>query len=35
MKYLALVYFEEKVMEQKSQQEWDRPNRECIACVAA
>ncbi|WP_237057275.1 YciI family protein [Microbulbifer sediminum] len=33
MKYLALVYYDEKLMEQKSQQEWDALNRECIACV--
>ena len=33
MKYLALVYYDEKLMEQKSQQEWDALNQECIACV--
>ena len=34
MKYLALVYYDEKVMESKSQQDWDALNQECIACVA-
>ena len=34
MKYLALVYYDEKLMEQKSQQEWDLLNQECIECVA-
>ncbi|WP_160152285.1 YciI family protein [Microbulbifer sp. ALW1] len=34
MKYLALVYYDEKLMESKSQQEWDALNQECIACVA-
>ncbi|MFD1215944.1 YciI family protein [Microbulbifer celer] len=33
MKYLALVYYDEKLMQQKSQQEWDALNQECIACV--
>ncbi|WP_299594922.1 YciI family protein [uncultured Microbulbifer sp.] len=33
MKYLALVYYDEKRMEQKTQQEWDALNQECIACV--
>lgn len=33
MKYLALVYYNEKIMEAMSQQEWDALNQECIACV--
>ncbi|WP_226664724.1 YciI family protein [Microbulbifer aggregans] len=33
MKYLALVYYDEKLMETKSQEEWDTLNQECIACV--
>lgn len=33
MKYLALVYYDEQLMEQKSQQEWDALNQECIDCV--
>ncbi|WP_226703798.1 YciI family protein [Microbulbifer elongatus] len=33
MKYLALVYYDEKLMEQKSQEEWDVLNQECISCV--
>lgn len=34
MKYLALVYYDEKVMDRLSQQEWDSLNQECMACVA-
>ena len=34
MKYLCLVYYDEKKMQQLSQDEWDALNRECIACVA-
>lgn len=34
MKYLALVYYNEKIMEAMSQQEWDALNQECMACVA-
>lgn len=34
MKYLALVYYEEKIMNGMSQQQWDELNNECIACVA-
>ncbi|WP_250461175.1 YciI family protein [Microbulbifer litoralis] len=34
MKYLALVYYDEKIMDRLSQQEWDSLNQECIACVA-
>lgn len=34
MKYLCLVYYNEKVMQQKSQEEWDALNRECMQCVA-
>ena len=33
MKYLCLVYYNEKNMEQMSQQEWDALNRECMGCV--
>ncbi|MAT92257.1 MAG: dehydrogenase [Halioglobus sp.] len=33
MKYLCLVYYDEKKMQQLSQQEWDSLNQECIACV--
>ncbi|MFI2809673.1 MULTISPECIES: YciI family protein [Microbulbifer] len=33
MKYLCLVYYNEAIMQQMSQQEWDGLNRECIACV--
>lgn len=32
MKYLALVYYNEGVMNALSQQEWDALNRECLAC---
>lgn len=34
MKYLCLVYYNEKNMQQKSQEEWDALNRECMECVA-
>jgi len=33
MKYLALVYYDEKIMAQMSQQQWDALNQECMACV--
>ena len=33
MKYLCLVYYDEKKIQQLSQQEWDRLNRECVGCV--
>lgn len=33
MKYLALVYYDEQIMNAMSQQEWDALNRECITCV--
>lgn len=33
MKYVALVYYDENIMKQMSQQEWDELNRECLACV--
>ncbi len=33
MKYLCLVYYDEKKMQELSQQEWDSLNRECIECV--
>ena len=32
MKYLCLVYFEEKSMQAMSQSEWDALNNECLAC---
>ncbi|WP_346837826.1 YciI family protein [Microbulbifer sp. SAOS-129_SWC] len=34
MKYLALVYYDEQIMDRLSQQEWDALNQECKACVA-
>ncbi len=33
MKYLCLVYYNEKNIQQMSQQEWDALNRECMGCV--
>lgn len=33
MKYLALVYYNEKIMQEMSQAEWDSLNRQCIGCV--
>lgn len=33
MKYLCLVYYDEKKMQQLSQQEWDSLNQECMGCV--
>lgn len=33
MKYLALVYYNEKIMQEMSQAEWDNLNRQCIGCV--
>ena len=33
MKYLCLVYYDEKKLQQLPQQEWDSLNRECMACV--
>jgi len=33
MKYLALVYYNEQIMTEMSQQEWDALNRDCMACV--
>lgn len=33
MKYLCLVYYNEKTMQEKSQEEWDALNRECMECV--
>ena len=33
MKYLCLVYYDEKKIQQLSQQEWDSLNRECMECV--
>jgi hypothetical protein len=32
MKYLCLVYFEEKIMRAMPKSEWDSLNNECIAC---
>jgi hypothetical protein len=32
MKYLALVFYQEKIMHEMSQQEWDALNQECMAC---
>lgn len=33
MKYLALVYYDENIMNAMSQKEWDSLNNECVACV--
>jgi len=33
MKYLALVYYNEAIMNAMSQQEWDALNQECMGCV--
>ncbi|GLX79079.1 hypothetical protein tinsulaeT_24190 [Thalassotalea insulae] len=33
MKYLCLVYYDEKQMQSLSQQQWDDLNQECISCV--
>lgn len=32
MKYLCLVYYEEKIINAMSEQEWVALNQECIAC---
>lgn len=32
MKYLALVYYNENIMNAMSQQEWDSLNQECMDC---
>lgn len=32
MKYLCLVYYDEKTMAAMPQQQWDDLNQECIAC---
>ncbi len=32
MKYLALVYYEEKAIDAMTQNEWQSLNRECVAC---
>jgi len=32
MKYLCLVYYDERIMQAMSQAEWDALNNECIAC---
>lgn len=34
MKYICLVYYDEQIMKNMSQEEWDSLNRECMACVA-
>lgn len=33
MKYVALVYYDEQIMKDMSQDEWDALNLECMACV--
>ncbi|WP_439135615.1 YciI family protein [Pseudomaricurvus sp.] len=33
MKYLCLVYYDEQIMKNMTQAEWDALNNECIACV--
>lgn len=33
MKYLALVYYDERIMDAMSQQEWDALNNECMICA--
>lgn len=33
MKYLCLVYYDEKEIQRLSQNEWDALNRECMGCV--
>ncbi|MBU3068240.1 YciI family protein [Aestuariicella sp. G3-2] len=33
MKYLCLVYYDENIMKNMTQDEWDALNNECIACV--
>lgn len=33
MKYVALVYYDEDIMNRMSQAEWDSLNQECIGCV--
>lgn len=33
MKYLCLVYYDEQIMKDMPQQQWDALNRECLACV--
>lgn len=33
MQYVALVYYDENIMKNMSQQEWDTLNRECLECV--
>ena len=35
MKYLALVYYDEQVVNAMPQSEWDALNRECMGCVEA
>lgn len=33
MKYVALVYYQERIIEAMSEQEWDDLNQECVAGV--
>ncbi len=33
MKYLALVFYQEKIMAEMSQPQWDELNQECMQCV--
>lgn len=33
MKYLCLVYYDERIIKAMTQGEWDALNRECIDCV--
>lgn len=33
MKYVALVYYDESIMKDMPQEEWDALNRECMGCV--
>lgn len=33
MKYVALVYYDEDIMNNMSQAEWDNLNQECMGCV--
>jgi hypothetical protein len=35
MKYLCLVYYEEKTINAMSQSEWQSLNEECVACGEA
>lgn len=33
MKYLCLVYYDEQIIKNMTQDDWDALNNECIACV--